>query len=274
MIVVEGDSWVNAPRNLAFVLAPSDQGTLIVNRFDRKINAEGQGIGVGFMVLNQGSYDSQDISFARFLLGLRRRHFGDGVAVVDCGANIGIMTLEWAKAMTGWGSVLAIEAQERVFYALAGNIALANCFNVRALHAAVGAENGVLRIPTPDNCSPGSFGSLELRQRPTNENIGQSIDYDEARMMPVRLLTVDSMELPRVDFMKIDVEGMENEVLTGAAATIQRCRPILTVEHIKSDGQALAQTLSGYGYRCMFVGMNILAVHETDPTLAHITVKE
>ena len=121
MIVVEGDSWVNAPRNLAFVLAPSDQGTLIVNRFDRKINAEGQGIGVGFMVLNQGSYDSQDISFARFLLGLRRRHFGDGVAVVDCGANIGIMTLEWAKAMTGWGSVLAIEAQERVFYALAGN---------------------------------------------------------------------------------------------------------------------------------------------------------
>jgi FkbM family methyltransferase len=274
MIVVEGDTWVNAPRGLAFILAPSDQGTLIVNRFDGRIMPDGRGIGVGFTVLHQASYDSHDISFARMLLGLRRRHFGDGVAVVDCGANIGIMTLEWAKAMTGWGSVLAIEAQERIYYALAGNIALANCFNVRAIHAAVGAEPGMLRIPTPNYCSPGSFGSLELRQRQTNEDIGQAIHYDEARLSPVRVISIDSLEFPRLDFLKIGVEGMEDEVLAGAAKTIDRCRPVMTVEHIKSDGQALVRTLTGYGYRCMFVGMNILAVHESDPTLSHITIKD
>ena len=32
------------------------------------------------------------------LLALRRRHFGDGVIAVDCGANIGVHTVEWARA--------------------------------------------------------------------------------------------------------------------------------------------------------------------------------
>jgi FkbM family methyltransferase len=48
---------------------------------------------------------------------------------IDCGANIGTHTIEWAKKMTGWGAVIGIEAQERIFYALAGNIAINNCFN-------------------------------------------------------------------------------------------------------------------------------------------------
>jgi hypothetical protein len=52
--------------------------------------------------------------------------------------------------MRGWGMVLAVEAQERVFYALAGNIALQNCFNARALWAALGDAPGELSIPEPD----------------------------------------------------------------------------------------------------------------------------
>ncbi len=274
MIVIEGGPLTNPPRCLAFVLVPSDQGSLIVNRFDRQVSADGTGFGVGLTVLSNGSYDREDIAFARTLLALRRRHFGDGVVAVDCGANIGIMTLEWAKAMTGWGSVLAIEAQERIFYALAGNIALGNCFNVRAINAAVGAETGILRIPTPDYARPGAFSSLELRQRRNNEFIGQPIQYDDAHLSPVQMVSIDSLALPRLDFLKIDVEGMEDEVLAGAADTIARCRPIMTVEHIKSDGTSLAQTLTDRGYRCMLVGMNILAVHESDPTLSHITIKD
>ena len=79
---------------------------------------------------------------AREILALRRRHYGEGVLAIDCGANIGVHTIEWAKAMTGWGSVLAIEAQERIYYALAGNIAINNCFNAFAIHAAVSSESG------------------------------------------------------------------------------------------------------------------------------------
>ena len=81
------------------------------------------------------------------MLDLRRAHYGDGVVAVDCGANIGVHTVEWAKRMTGWGVVLAFEAQERIYYALAGNIAINNCFNARAIHAAVTSRPGTMKMP-------------------------------------------------------------------------------------------------------------------------------
>lgn len=260
----------NPPRTLAFILAPTDQGTLIVNRFDYRLHGDGQGIGVGHMLLTSGGYDQDDVATARTLLGLRRQYFGDGVIAVDCGANIGVFTTEWAKHMTGWGSVLAIEAQERVYYALAGNIAIANCFNARALHAAVGAAPGSLRIPQPNYLAPATFGSLELRQTEQTEFIGQNVSYAEENLIPVSMISIDSLGLRRLDLLKIDVEGMEAEVLAGAHETIGRTMPILIIEHIKSNRDALIAVLDSHGYRHFFVGMNILGVHPSDGTLAHI----
>ncbi len=260
------------PRKLAFVLAPTDQGTLIVNRFDYKMVDAERGFGVGYMLLNQASYDAGEVATAQQLLALRRQYHGDGVFAVDCGANIGVFTVEWAKSMTGWGFVLAIEAQERDFYALAGNIAINNCLNARAVHAAVTTGPGVLRIPVPDYLSPATFGSLELRPSATNEPIGQAIDYREDRMAAVSAISIDSLALGRLDLLKIDVEGMELEVLQGASVTIGRCLPIIVVEHLKSPVGALRETLESHGYRCFDTPMNIVAVHTSDGTLAHLSV--
>ena len=116
-------------RKLAFVLASSNHGTLIVNRFDYRMVDQNRGYGVGFQILETSSFDPGEVKLALDLLTLRRKHYGDGVIGIDCGANIGVHTIEWAKMMTGWGSVLSIEAQERIYYALAGNIAINNCFN-------------------------------------------------------------------------------------------------------------------------------------------------
>ena len=54
--------------------------------------------------------------------------------------------------------MLSFEAQERLYYAVAGNIALNNCFNVKAIHAAVGNTDGSIRIPKIE-------GSAELNPR-------------------------------------------------------------------------------------------------------------
>src|SRR5262249_8213949 len=70
-------------------------------------------------ILERGAYGPSEVKFILSVLDLRRRMAGEGVFAVDCGANIGTHAIEWAKHMTGWGSVLAIEAQERIFYALA-----------------------------------------------------------------------------------------------------------------------------------------------------------
>jgi FkbM family methyltransferase len=259
-------------RKLAFVLASSDHGTMIVNRFDYRMINETEGFGVGFQILNTAQFDPEEIKMAVQLLQIRRKHHGDGVIAIDGGANIGVHTVEWAKAMTGWGSVLAVEAQERIYYALAGNVAINNCFNATVINAAISSESGTLQIPNPNYFLPSSFGSLELRQRAGNEFIGQQIDYANNTVI-VRKVTIDEINLPRVDFIKLDIEGMEMEALEGARQTIDRSVPILLIERIKADGAQLTQWLEGRGYQVMQVGINLVAVHKTDKTLADIVVK-
>src|SRR5262249_16494091 len=159
--------------------------------------------------------------------------------------------------------------QERLYYALAGNIALNNCFNARAVHAAVAAHDGTMRVPVPDYLSPASFGSLELKPQ-TNEFIGQKIDYSAGATQEIRCLKLDSIALPRVDLVKIDVEGMELEVLSGAGQLIGKHRPILQVEWLKSPKPQLRQTLEGFGYRVFESGQNFVAIHPTDRSLQHL----
>jgi FkbM family methyltransferase len=260
----------NPSRKVAFVLASTEHGTLIVNRFDYHVIDKNRGYGVGMQILETSAFDPAEVDMALSLLTLRRTYQGDGVVAVDCGANIGVHTIEWAKRMTGWGSVVAIEAQERIYYALAGNIAINNCFNARAILAAVAERSGTMRIPNPDYLMPGSFGSLELKKRDKTEFIGQNIEYSEDRMTEVRALSLDSLELPRIDLIKIDVEGMELEALQGASTSITKNLPVLIVEKVKSDKDQLRNVLEELGYKLFELGLNFLAVHSTDKIISHI----
>jgi FkbM family methyltransferase len=257
-------------RRLAFVMASSNHGTMIVNRFDYRMVDQNNGYGVGYQILETASFDASEVKLAVDLLALRRKHHGDGIVAFDCGANIGVHTIEWAKAMTGWGSVVSIEAQERIYYALAGNIAINNCFNAIAVHGAVSSESGVMKIPSPNYFVPSSFGSLELRQRAGNEFIGQPIDYENT--VNVRKLTLDEFNLPRVDFIKIDVEGMELEALEGAKRSITQSHPIMLIEKIKTDAEKLRQWLRDHGYEVLDAGINMLAIHQSDKTLTDVHV--
>ena|ERR1700728_2071842 len=255
----------SAPRKVAFVTAATEHGTLIINRFDRHQIDAHNAYGVGFQLLDKASYDQAEVNLARTLLDLRRKHYGDGVVALDCGANIGVHTIEWARHMTGWGVVLALEAQERIYYALAGNIAINNCFNARAIHAAVTNRPGTMKIPSPNYLIDSSFGSLELKKREQTEFIGQAIDYSEGRMLEVRAVSLDALNCPRLDLIKIDVEGMELDVLAGGADCIAAMRPIVLVEMIKSDKDELRGWLERLGYTVHPCDMNFLAIHKQDP---------
>ena len=262
----------NTPRKIAFVLSATDHGALIVNRFDEHKISSDRAIGVGSQLLHTSAYEPSEVSTLRALLDLRRQHYGDGVIAVDCGANIGVHTVEWAKHMTGWGLVVGIEAQERIYYALAGNVALNNCFNARLVLAAVASQPGVMKIPNPNYFAPTSFGSLELKQRANPEFIGQDIDYSEAAMVDVRVVSIDAFNFSRLDLIKIDVEGMEFEALAGAIKSIERHRPILFVESLKVDKAQLRAFLEDLNYSVVPVGLNFLAIHKKDKCHASVQV--
>jgi FkbM family methyltransferase len=160
-----------------------------------------------------------------------------------------------------------------VFYALAGNIALNNCFNVRAILAAVTRQAGVMRIPQPDPLAPASFGSLELRGRAATEFIGQAVAYGEDHLVTVPALAIDDLKLQRLDLLKLDVEGMELEALAGAARTIAAARPLILAEHFKTGRQPLAEALERLGYVTHDLGLDLLAAHADDPCAQNLAAR-
>jgi FkbM family methyltransferase len=249
-----------AVRPISFVLAASQQGSLIVNRNDHATSGDVT-YGVGHQILATGAYDPDEIENIRRILNQCRLLNGGDVVVLDCGANIGVHTVECARYMAGWGKVIAIEAQERIFYALAGNIALNNCQNARAIWAAIGAENGSIEVPDINYDEPASYGSLEIRNTERTENIGQAVSYEKGHTTLARLLTIDSLALDRLNFIKLDIEGMELEALDGARQSIERHKPVMLIEHIKTDLTRLVQFVTHHGYEHFMMGRNLLAIH-------------
>jgi len=260
----------NILRPAPFVLISTNHGTMIVNRNDYRMIGDGRGYGVGFQLMSQSSFDHSEVNFAMALLMTRHANFGAGVVAIDCGANIGVHTIEWARLMHQWGRVISFEAQEKIYYALAGNVVINNCLNVTARWAAVGAQCGILEMPEPNYLVPSSYGSFEIKKRDTTEYIGQDIDYAGGGLKVVDVITIDSLRLERLDFMKIDVEGMELEVLEGARGAIAKHHPLMMIEVIKSDAERIRQLLGGQGYSTYPMGINMLAVHQDDPVLQKI----
>lgn len=260
-------------KSAPFVLMSSHHGTMIINRNDYHATEDNLAYGVGQQLMSKSCYDPQDVQLVLEFLRFRRHYYGDGVVAIDCGANIGVHTIEWANLMNDWGHVYAFEAQEKIYYALAGNTVINNCLNVSARYAAVGAVSGEINIPEPDYLVPSSFGSFELKKRQNTEFIGQTIDYDSPTKK-VAQITLDSLCLPRVDFIKIDVEGMEEDVLNGACDLIEKFNPMMFIEIIKSNKENLYNFLTERNFTIFPLGINILAVHNLDPCLQQFEVTE
>ena len=138
-----------------------------------------------------------------------------GMIAVDVGANIGYHTFRMARAVGPDGCVLAIEPTAWAFRKLQRNAALNPYGNIRFL----------------------KVGLTDRDQGPTAVTFTSSYRLDgsvkqELETVPlVRLDTlVREQGLSRVDFIKVDVDGHEGKVFSGAAETLERFRPILFFE--------------------------------------------
>jgi len=174
----------------------------------------------------------------RFLETLVR----EGDTVLDVGAHVGTHTVFLTRCVGTAGRVLAFEPQRPLFELLCANVALNGLWQARPHHAAVGGVEGSVVVPELDLGRPGNFGGLSLDMAHTPHRVSDG----EA----VRVLRIDDLELDRLALVKIDVEGMEAEVLTGAAETIARFRPALYVENDREQkSEDLLRRLLDLDYR-------------------------
>lgn len=166
-----------------------------------------------------------------------------GRTVLDIGAFIGSHTVYFAQQVGPRGRVYAFEPQRHAFQMLCGNVALNALTNVTCLPYVVGRETGWRRLGELSQTISENFGGTQALVVPAGE--------------PTRTIRIDDLELPRCDIMKIDVEGMEADVLAGAAKTIERLKPIIYCENNKKDRSAqILGELTRQGYRIWwhFVG--------------------
>jgi FkbM family methyltransferase len=146
--------------------------------------------------------------------------------IIEVGANVGSMTLHFAV----WErqKLVAFEPFPPVFESLKQQ--LTKGFNgnipdrVRLFQAAVGDKPGTarMRVPKTERGIIDQWASLAK----TFEHM-EGVGYDE---LWVPVLTIDSLDISDVTNIKIDVEGYEIEVLHGARRTLQKCRPVVSVE--------------------------------------------
>jgi FkbM family methyltransferase len=173
--------------------------------------------------------------FSEGEVDLFRQVVEPGSVVVEVGANIGTHTLFFARQVGLKGAVIAFEPQRVVFQSLCANMALNSVTNVQCFQKGVGALEGEVPVPVLDYSRENNYGGLSLESGQPGES--------------TPLVTIDSLKLSRCTLLKVDVEGMERQVLVGAAKTIAKCLPILYVENDRREkADELVRFINGLDY--------------------------
>ncbi len=159
--------------------------------------------------------------------------------IVDGGANIGFFTVPVAHRTLGRGTrIISFEPQRQLFQALGGSLAINGYRHVYLHNCGLGAEPGIAQLPAIDYSIAQDFGTVALSNDTTVAEDGWMADR------VVDITSIDAMDLPRLDFFKLDVEGYEIPALTGALATIKKHRPWIWVEYFITGVDPIKQALA------------------------------
>ena len=168
----------------------------------------------------------KDYIWEQHILELICKYIKPGTTIIDIGANIGTHTVGIIKHLNKYNNkstkIVAFEPQPFIFDILQKNISYSNKTNIDCeIHSyGLSDTNKTIYMNMPDYSiveNPGGYG-LDFN------------DIPDINKTKVEVKTLDSFGYTNVSFIKIDVEGHENEVLTGAIHTIQNSRPVMIIE--------------------------------------------
>jgi FkbM family methyltransferase len=178
---------------------------------------------VGRSLSSLGEYSEGEVDLYRALIQPDFR-------VIEIGANLGAHTVPLARLA---GEVIAIEPQRAMYHALCGTLALNDLNNVETRRCAVGANNGSIRVPNLDTSKTHNFGAFP------------ALGHSHGDKVP--LVTLN--DLPPAQFVKIDVEGAECDVIQGGSEYLRKYRPAFYIENDRAANSArLIRMIMAAGY--------------------------
>ena len=182
---------------------------------------------IGKSILNNGTWCEHEIKAMRILLS-------HGDSVVEVGSNIGSHTLALAQHVGASGRVYAFEPQRLCFQSLCANAALNSIENIFAYNMGCGEKEATMRIGELNPRKAQNFGGFQLEQ---------STGSTEVEVKPL-----DNCKIDRCRLIKLDVEGMELQVLKGAKNLIANCQPIIFFESHGDEAYLIQDYLTQFGY--------------------------
>jgi FkbM family methyltransferase len=197
-------------------------GTFVANKND---------IYVGGALITYGEFSDLETEFFQTVVD-------KDTTVVEIGANIGAHTVWLAKNSK---RVIAVEPQPFIYYTLCSQIVLNSLQNVECVHSAIGSGSNSISIPKLDYSEVSNYGGLELRSTAKEQVVVPMCTLDEL---------AKRYNITGKVFLKIDVEGMEAEVLRSGFEFIVDNKPIMYVENDRSEkAEELMKVISGLGYK-------------------------
>ena len=141
--------------------------------------------------------------------------------VIECGCHIGTHAIPLASlCKTFYG----FEPMPNTYNILNKNMKLNNITNSIIFKKGVADKEGISHYCWIPENNPGGSG---LNNNPMGKPNWISLTNQN---IEVELTTIDLLQLDKLDFMKIDVEGYETLVINGAINTIQKCKPVIIME--------------------------------------------
>ena len=158
-----------------------------------------------------------------------RRYNLDGASVLDIGANKGIYSYWLSRAVGHEGRVLAFEPQPE----------MADYMRRRRL----GRNVEIFNVALSDHC-----GVAKLSRKRVGDG-SASLNRDIGEAITVRTTRLDDLgPIPRLRFIKCDVEGHELSVFRGGEKTIRASLPIIQFESTPDEIGPVQSFLEGLGY--------------------------
>ena len=168
-------------------------------------------------------------------LTLISKHLEQGCRILDVGANIGNHAI-WFEKSLGADRIVVVEPQAPAISLLKANCLLNGTRRIDQgfLGVALGKENGRGRIEIAESYNAAGGRLILDANGPVQVASGDDLLGDS-----------------EFDFIKIDVEGAELDVLKGLASLIHRCAPIIFVEVWDLGRDAFLAYVDEIGYRCV-----------------------
>ena len=159
------------------------------------------------------------------------KFFKDGANILDIGANIGNNALYYAMIRNA-NKIYAFEPIKDTFEILRKNIELNSLQDkIYPFNIALGLQDG----------------KASIKNRPVGNCGGTEIKNDDSGDLVVKNL--DNIEInEKIDFVKIDVEGFEAQVLLGAREFLKKHKPIMVIEMLIHSFDESHKALQSVGY--------------------------